>query len=213
MPDGDVLYGAFTAYNGQGGHLMQFSRRGRFLASFDFGFDSTPAVWVGRDGGSHVVIKDNHYNLSYCRPRRQVPISQVVCGAVSATDGPFFITQLDAHLVPEWKFQNTNTQACVRQVDGTLSCQDIGDFFEWCVNVPAVDRTGVVYANSEDGNLYAISQRHRGVFSGPSQRLFLDAAIPGAYTSVSISKDGIIFNQNDGHLILAGRLDDVAAER
>jgi outer membrane protein assembly factor BamB len=210
MPDGDVLYGTSTAYNRQRGHLMQFTRHGRFIASFDFGFDSTAAIWVGRDGRPHVVTKDNHYNLSYCFPRRQVPISQVVCGAVASTSGPFFITQLDEHLVPEWKFQNINTQFCLRQSDGSVSCQDGGDFFEWCVNVPAVDRNGVVYANSEDGNLYAIGQGHRGVFSGPSQRLFLDAAIPGAYTPLSISEEGLIFTQNDGHLVVAGRLDAAA---
>jgi hypothetical protein len=36
---------------------------------------------------------------------------------------------------------------------------------------------------------------------------------PGACTSMSISKDGIIFSQNDGHLVLAGRLADAAASR
>ncbi len=134
-----------------------------------------------------------------------MPISQVVCGPIGAAGGPFFITQLDEHLVPEWQFQNTNTEACVRKPDGSLSCQDIGDFFEWCVNVPAVDRNGVVYADSEDGNLYAIGQGHHGVFSVPSQRLFLDAAIPGAYAWVSIPEDSVIFTQNDGHMIVAGR--------
>jgi hypothetical protein len=59
----------------------------------------------------------------------------------------------------------------------------------WALSVTTVG----VYANSEDGNLYAISQGHRGVFSGPSQRLFLDAVIPGAYTPLSISEDGLIF--------------------
>ena len=34
----------------------------------------------------------------------------------------------------------------------------IDEKFEWCVNMVAVDRDGVVYANSEDGNLYAIDR-------------------------------------------------------
>src|SRR5262249_32635633 len=53
--------------------------------------------------------------------------------------GPYFITQLSADLTIEWQFQSP-------------------DNFEWCVNAPAVDKNGTVYANSEDGNVYVIRQ-------------------------------------------------------
>jgi hypothetical protein len=189
MPDGSILYGAYTFYNNGRGHLFKFSPRGGFLASYDFGWDVTPAVFVGRDHREHVVIKDNHYPAP----------------AAGALPGPYYITQLDANLVPEWKFQNTNTQSCQRQPDGPLQCvSDHPQGFEWCVNTPVVDGNGVVYANSEDGRLYAIGQGHEGVFTTPAQSLFLNLAIGAAYTPLSLQGNGRILTQNDGHLFVVG---------
>jgi hypothetical protein len=169
MPSGDVLIGAFTAYNGNRGHLFQFNRRGAFLGAYDFGWDITPAVFVGRDHREHIVIKDNHYG--------SVP-------------GPFYITQLDANLVPEWKFQSTSPE----RPGG----------FEWCVNAPLVDGDGVVYANSEDGRLYAIDQGHRGVFTTPLRSVVLNGPLSSAYTPLSISANGTILTESDGHLFAIG---------
>src|SRR5262249_38207223 len=46
LPDGNVLYGAYTRYNIARGHLIKFNRAtGEPMASFDFGWDSTPAVF------------------------------------------------------------------------------------------------------------------------------------------------------------------------
>ena len=81
--------------------------------------------------------------------------------SASQTLGPqsFFVTQFDPNLNIEWSFQNTNTLTCTRQPDGSLSgVSDHPDGFEWCVNAAIVDANGTVYANSEDGNLYAIAQ-------------------------------------------------------
>ena len=202
MPDGNVLYGAYTRYNGARGHLFKFSPRGEFLGAFDFGWDVTPSVFVGPDGGEHIAIKDNHYPLSYCSPRPDVPVSQVVCAPPAAA---YYVTQLDADLVPEWIFQSTNTQSCQRGADGSLHCvSDHPEGFEWCVNAPVVDHNGVVYANSEDGRLYAIGQGHHGVFTEPKQSLFLNLALGAAYTPVSILPDGFVLAQNNGHLFVVG---------
>jgi outer membrane protein assembly factor BamB len=110
----------------------------------------------------------------------------------------FFVTQLDPHLNIEWRFQNTNTQSCTRNADGTISCKTSHlNGFEWCVNAPVVDMNGVVYANSEDGNLYAIQQ------GGTSaQRIFQNLALGAAYTPVSIDSSGRIYSQNDGVLFI-----------
>jgi hypothetical protein len=62
-----------------------------------------------------------------------------------------------------------------------------------------VDKNGVVYANSEDGNLYAIAQG--GV---EKQRIFLQLALGAAYTPLSIGPDGRIYTQNAGHLFVVG---------
>lgn len=207
MPDGSVLYGSYSRYNIARGHMLKFSSTGTFLTSYDFGWDTTPAV-AQFDGRTHVVIKDNHYDEEagfYCNADPSVPVSQVVCAATGVPAGPFYITQLNANLVPEWKFQNTNTQSCSRQPDGSLHCvSDHPGGFEWCVNQPAVDAQGVVYMNSEDGNVYTVGQGNSGVFTTPRQSLFLQLALGAAYTPISLDEDGAIFTQNDGVLFVVG---------
>ena len=179
LPDGAVLFGANTRYNDFRGHLFKFAADGKFLASYDFGWDITPA-WFPHDGTYSIVTKDNHY-----------------------TGGPYQITQLDAGLKPEWKFTATNTQSCVRAPDGSVSCQAFAENangFEWCVNAPIVDRDGTVYANSEDGYLYAIAQG--GALKG---KIFLQTALGAAYTPMSIDGAGRVFTQNSGHLFVVGQ--------
>jgi hypothetical protein len=116
-----------------------------------------------------------------------------------ASPQKYFITQLDANLKAEWQFKSTNTQSCGRGPDGQVTCVDKQvNGFEWCVNAPAIDIRGTVYANSEDGNLYAIGQ------GGAVQKIFLQLALGAGYTPVSIGPDGKIYAQNAGHLF--GRL-------
>ena len=57
-----------------------------------------------------------------------------------------------------------------------------------------------MYANSEDGNLYAIGQG--GVLE---QKIFQQLAIGAAYTPASLGGDGKIYTQNDGHLFVVGQ--------
>ena len=71
------------------------------------------------------------------------------------------------------------------------------------MNAPVVDANGLVYANSEDGNLYSIRQ---GGTLG--QLIFQQLALGAAYTPVSLDRNGKIYSQNDGHLFVVGRGDD-----
>ncbi len=175
-PDGSVLYGSFTLYNSSRGHLFHFSAGGIFQNSYDFGWDTTPAVFA-HDGTYSVILKDNHYS-----------------------EGPFYITRLNAALQPEWRFQNTNTLSCERMPDGWLDCVDNHPTgFEWCINAPAVDARGNVLANGEDGNLYVI-----GPDGSLITRVFLNLAIGAAYTPLSIGDDGRIYTENDGRLFVMG---------
>jgi outer membrane protein assembly factor BamB len=57
----------------------------------------------------------------------------------------------------------------------------------------------VVYANSEDGNIFAINQD--GTLK---QKKFLQLALGAAYTPLTIGPDGRIYTQNDGHLFVVG---------
>ena len=190
LPDGSVLYGAITRYNWARGHLMRFGSDGEFLAAYDFGWDVTPAVRV-HDGSWSVISKDNHYEIgSYCSDPRFCP-----------NEPPRYdVVSLDPSLVPEWTFTNTNTESCARRPDGSLVCvADHPGGFEWCVNQPAVDAEGFVYANSEDGSVYAI-----GPDGSLRQSIFLNLAVGAAYTPLSIGGDGIVYTQNDGHLFAVG---------
>jgi outer membrane protein assembly factor BamB len=67
------------------------------------------------------------------------------------------------------------------------------------VNSPAIDVNGVVYANSEDGNLFAVAQG-----GAVMQEIFQQLALGAAYTPASIGGDGKIYSQNDGHLFVVG---------
>jgi outer membrane protein assembly factor BamB len=191
-PDGSILYGAFTSYNYEQGHLMQFSPSGQFLHAYQFGWDITPAIYE-HDGTFSIVTKENHYPVgSYC----------FSCSGRRNDDNPvgYFITQLDSQLRPQWQFKSTNTESCTTDNEGNVGCRpDQPGGFEWCVNGPAVDAGGVVYANSEDGNVYAI--RQGGVVV---ESIFLQLALGAAYTPVSIGSDGKIYTQNAGHLFVVG---------
>jgi hypothetical protein len=201
-PDGSILYGSYTRYDFARGHLLKFDSSGQFQGAYRFGWDSTPAIY--QHGSTYsIIIKDNEYGGgpqfgSYCNTDSICPPRQ---------NGPFFITQLDPSLNVEWKFQNTNNQACTRNADGSVTCvpntsgnqwPNIG--FEWCMNAPVVDANGVVYANSEDGNVYAIDQG--GTLKA---NLFLQQALGAAYTPLAIGPDAKIYTENKGHLIVVGQ--------
>jgi hypothetical protein len=198
LPDGSVLYAALTFYNEERGHLMKFSSQGEFLAAYDFGWDSTPAV-IQHGNTYSIVIKDNHYGVpAYCFD----PLSPI---CTPLPNGPYYITRLNSDLVPEWKFQNATTDTCQRNPDGSITCipNTNPNGFEWCVNAPVIDQDGFAYVNSEDGNLYVLNRdgtlRHK---------LFTNLAIGAAYTPLSIGPDGRIYTQNDGHLFVVGSGDE-----
>ena len=46
-------------------------------------------------------------------------------------NGPFYITQLDPNLQVEWKFKNTNDQACTLNSDGTITCVPTSSGTQW----------------------------------------------------------------------------------
>jgi hypothetical protein len=198
-PDGTILFGAYTRYNYDQGHLVQFSCSGDFMAAYEFGWDSTPAIYT--HGGTYsIVIKDNNYGGlgSYCDVESVCPSDRTATNPASPE--AYFITQLDPSLNTEWKYQNTNTMSCVHKPDGKLKCvSNQPNGFEWCVNAPVVDANGVVYANSEDGNLYSISQG--GTLK---QSIFQKLAQGAAYTPASLGPDGKIYSQNGGHMFVVG---------
>jgi len=95
--------------------------------------------------------------------------------------GPYYVTELDSNLKPVWRFKSPTNN-------------------EWCVNAPAVDSTGTVYANSEDGNVYVLNPD--GSLKG---KIFLRKAIGAAYTPVALGRDGKIYTENDGDMFVIGQ--------
>ena len=63
----------------------------------------------------------------------------------------------------------------------------------------AIDANGVVYANSEDGNLFALNPD--GTLK---QKIFQQLALGAAYAPASIGFDGRSYSQNAGHLFVVG---------
>jgi outer membrane protein assembly factor BamB len=147
------------------------------------------------------VIKDNHYSEvgSYCSVEAFCPADRNASNPASPEE--FFITQLNPTLGVEWKFKNVNTESCSRNPDGSITCvSDHPNSFEWCVNALAIDSRGVVYVNSEDGNLYTINQG--GTLR---QKIFQQLALGAAYTPASLGSDGKIYSQNAGRLFVVGQ--------
>lgn len=199
-PDGTILFGAWNRYNYAQGHLMHFDASGNYLGAFGFGWDTTPAIYAHGNTWS-AVTKNNHYGGvgSYCDDSTNCPPDRTSNNPASPEQ--YFVTQLDANLNVEWSYRNTNTESCTHNADGSLTCvSDHPAGFEWCVNSPAIDANGVVYANSEDGNLFAIAQGGSLV-----QEIFQQLALGAAYTPASIGGDGKIYSQNDGHLFVVGK--------
>lgn len=192
-PDGSVLYGAYTRYNHDRGKLFHFKADGTFLGTYDFGWDSTPAMYA-HDGTYSIVIKDNHYDVgSYCFDTTACP---------AAPPGPYYITQISPDMTPEWHFKSTNMDACERNPDNSVTCVPDPahqNGFEWCINAPAIDVNGAVYVNSEDGYTYVIGQGGTLV-----ARSFTNLAVGAAYTPLALGPDGKIYTQNDGHLFVIG---------
>jgi len=208
-PDGSIYYGAYTRYSYGQGRLMRWSATGDYFATagtaggFEFGWDTTPAIfqYVAANGTPTfaVITKENHYNTgSYCS-------NGTICPPDRNANHPrypeeYFITSLAPDLSVNWRWQNTNTSSCRRSPDGELTCTvDHPRGFEWCVNAPAVDVDGTVFANSEDGNLYEINRN--GLLLN---RVFTQLAIGAAYTPLSIGPDGRIYTQNAGRLFAIG---------
>ena len=181
LPDGAVLYGGLTTYNGGRGHLIKVGPDGKLMGTYDFGWDVTPAVWV-HDGTYSIITKDNHY-------------------PTPAGEGPYDITQLSRDLVPQWRFTSTETRSCATQPDGGLSCNpDHPDGFEWCVNAPAVAPDGTVYANSEDGRVYSI--RQGGTLR---EQRFLLQSLGAAYTPIAVDSKGRVYSMNGGVMTVVGQ--------
>jgi hypothetical protein len=179
-PDGSILLGVNDAFDYGRGHLVKYDSTGNYQANYNFGWDTTPAIFPN-NGTYSIILKDNHYDSgSYCSNPTYCP---------PAPPGPYYITQLDSNLVPQWKFQDTTTNK--QHPNG----------YEWCVNAAAVDANGIVYADNEDGYLYAINQRGE-----LQQKIFLERAISAGYTPTSIGGDGTIYAENAGHLIAIGNL-------
>jgi hypothetical protein len=183
LPDGAVLYGGYTYYNNFRGHLVKFDATGKLLASYDDGWDQTPAVWANA-GSYSIIVKDNHYSSWY---------SPVV--------GPYEVTQVGANLEKQWSYAATNTYSCKRDSADNLSClADHLDSFEWCVNAAAIDEHGTVYANSEDGRAYAILQG-----GTVAQSRFLVESLGAASTPVTVDGQGRTYTMNGGVLTVIGK--------
>jgi hypothetical protein len=186
LPDDSLLFGVLDNYNYFRGHLLHFDPAGNFLNQYIFGWDYTPGVYT-HDHTYSIVVKNNTYGVpAYCF------FNNPVCG-FPPLPGPYLVTQLDAGLNVEWSFKNTTID------------QNHPNGFEWCVNSPVIDRTGLVYALSEDAHLYSIPQGHKGVFTTPHQKILLKEQLPAAYTPLSIGEDGKVYSQNAGHLLVVGR--------
>jgi len=176
LPDTTIVYGAYTGYNDGEGHLMHFTAAGAYLGAYPFGWDTTPAVWP-HNGTFSIVTKHNNYEIVDLRP-----------------DPGEFIVQLDPNLTKQWEYRNPSGKVCFQ---GDCAEEELG--FEWCVNAVAIGANGTVYANAEDGILYAIGQG--GVLL---EKITMAGPRGAAYTPVAIDAQGRVYAQTGAHLYAVG---------
>src|SRR5260370_33406996 len=104
--------------------MFRFDAGGNFMAAYDFGWDSTPAIY-SHSGTYSIVIKDNHYDAgAFCEPNPAVPVSKKVC--VDAPKRPYFITQGNPSMNVKWQFKKTTTAS------------HHNTEVEWCIKTPAI---------------------------------------------------------------------------
>jgi hypothetical protein len=111
-PDGRIYYGG---HNGNGlsqGYMYEFSPDGQFLAYFDFGWDTTPAIFPDPDGDPthyYLVQKYNRYG-----------------------DGRYWVTALDPNTNPMtivWQWELVGNEFCINApaVDQTGAVYVLGE--------------------------------------------------------------------------------------
>jgi hypothetical protein len=181
LPDGAVLYGGFNFYNNYRGHLVKFDATGKLLASYDDGWDQTPAV-LDNAGSYSILVQDNHYSSWY-----------------SDAVGPYALSLLDATLSKQWSSAFNNDYSCT--TDGGYSCvADHPSGFEWGFSAAAMDENGTVYANSLDGRVYAILPG-----GAVAQSRFQLQAQAAAYTPITVDGQGRTYTLNAGVLTVLGQ--------
>src|SRR5258708_28068780 len=63
LPDGNVVFGAYTRYNIARGHTYKLRQSdGHILATYDFGWDDTTAVVPHADRRDSILIHNHHYH-------------------------------------------------------------------------------------------------------------------------------------------------------
>ncbi|MBS0287320.1 MAG: hypothetical protein JSR17_08495 [Proteobacteria bacterium] len=199
-PDGSIFFGVITRYNFDQGHMMHFDKNGHYLNSYLFGWDATPGIYPHNNTYS-VIFKENHYGGvgSYCNNETICPSDRT--GTYPNNPEESFVSQFNPNLVREWAYKNTNTNSCVRDSQGNVTCvSDHPNSFEWCVNSVVTDKLGKVYAASEDGNIYTINQG--GTLF---QNTFLSLSLGAAYTPTALDSKGRLFAQNYGLVFVLGK--------
>jgi hypothetical protein len=199
-PDGSIYYGVYTRYNWAQGHLMHFDKNGHFLNAYLFGWDATPGIYPHNNSYS-VVLKENHYGGvgSYCNDATICPPDRTATYPNNPEES--LISQFNPNLIREWAYKNTNTNSCARDASGNVTCvSDHPDSFEWCVNSVVIDKSGIVYGASEDGNIYTINQ---GGTLHDSR--FLSLSLGAAYTPTAMDSQGRLFAQNYGDVFVLGK--------
>jgi len=114
--------------------------------------------------------------------------------AILSRGGSFLVVIKENDYVHDGPFTITALRGDTLERAWTYAAED-----EWCVNAPAVDRDGNVYANSEDGLLHVIGPDGVG-----KQTLTIGAEGESAYTPIAIDAQGRLYAQKNGEIVVAG---------
>lgn len=198
-PDGDIFIGVlgrtYPFHNGRGWLLHFNATLTRAKVPGSFGWDSTasivPAAAVPSYSGLSRYLLMSKYN-NYA--------------GIGAGNGHNEIAILDP-ASSQLDLYSTTKVRVMREVLTIAGPTQFpgggpGQTYEWCIDSAAVDpATSSAFANSEDGHLYRWDLRANQI----SQRLFLNAPRPEAYTPTVVGVDGKVYAINNATLYAISR--------
>jgi outer membrane protein assembly factor BamB len=118
LPDGGIVYGSYTPYDNERGHLMVLNSDGSFRWAFNFGWLQTPAI-RRHDGTFDIVIANSHFNRAPFFTTALDPDGSTTCVRVAPGGGKFDFISRTAFVGRDGTLWTSSSDGNVYNLSGT----------------------------------------------------------------------------------------------